>query len=108
MVDLSPQAQAMKQKLLGRYIDSLPAKQAELAEAWQSARSQNTASQGLSQLKSLAHRLAGSAGSYGLGELSEAALALDRVLADCGGSPPRLADIEGYVTGLMTALDNFS
>jgi HPt (histidine-containing phosphotransfer) domain-containing protein len=57
------------------------------------------------QLKSLVHRLAGSAGSYGLDELSEAALALNQALADSDGSPRRLAEIESNVTDLLAALD---
>ena len=106
MVDLSPRAQALKQQLLRRYLDSLPAKRAELDEAWQAARSEQTAAQGLAQMKSLVHRLAGSAGSYGLDGLNEAAQALNKALADIGSPAGQLGDIEAYVEDLLSALDN--
>jgi HPt (histidine-containing phosphotransfer) domain-containing protein len=75
--DWSPEAEAKLAALRRRYLASLPAKRRELAAAWAALAAGSTTDQALEHLRHLAHRLAGSAGLYGLPEISAAARSLE-------------------------------
>lgn len=74
------------EELRRRYREKLPEKLAELQQALELARQD---SQKLALAKSLAHRLHGSAGSYGLPELGEAAGRLEAELSLAADDPSR-------------------
>jgi HPt (histidine-containing phosphotransfer) domain-containing protein len=80
MTDLSPEGRTLQQKLLQRYLDSLPGKRTDLAVAMNDVEKEDFSPETLSRLTKLAHRLAGSAGSYGLDEVGAMALALERAI----------------------------
>lgn len=88
------------QKLLAEYRAALPAKLANIERLQQAAIA--TEGDELAEYQRAVHQLAGSAGSYGLPEVSTAARALDRYLADVlAAETSRSAQRE---TELLTAL----
>lgn len=64
--------------LKSKYHRTLGAKLAELDACWHECHGSKYAESCLSKLSVLAHRLAGSSGSYGYRELSDAAATLDK------------------------------
>lgn len=70
----------MQAGLLRRYLDSFPEKQAELEDGWQRVQANGWSAESLASFRTPVHRLAGSAGSYGLKELGRAARVLDAAL----------------------------
>lgn len=102
MPALSPEAERQQARLLERYLDSLPDKRAAIEAAWRRVRSDGWKARDAAGLRVLAHRLAGSAGSYGLEALGIAAGALDESLA-----PPvenaRRGVVEKRVSALLDA-----
>lgn len=77
MNDLPSDARA---KLLRAYVESLPRKRARIEECWVRVQATDFSSAAMAELRTLAHRLAGSAGSYGFEALGETAAALDEAL----------------------------
>lgn len=80
MKDLSNLARERHAKLLRAYAASLPEKQARIEECWLQVQATDFSPGSMSRFRDLAHRLAGSAGSYGFEALGEAAAALDEAL----------------------------
>lgn len=81
----TPDSEQRLQALKGGYHRSLGTKLAQLSSCWEQCRDTQYADTYLSKLCLLAHRIAGSAGSYGYSELSSAAASLDRHLQNVGG-----------------------
>jgi HPt (histidine-containing phosphotransfer) domain-containing protein len=80
MPGLSREAQIRQQQLQRKYIDSLPAKRSRIEERWKQLQSSSWSDAVLAALQADVHRLAGSAGSYGLHDLGEAASRLESTL----------------------------
>jgi len=74
----SPHHQARYLELVSQYVDSFPEKLAVLERAMAAGREGNVAA--LGEAREVAHRMHGTAGCYGLRELSNAAAVLDDVL----------------------------
>lgn len=100
MSSLSPEAERLQARLRERYIDSLPDKRAAIDAAWQRVRSCGWRDRDVASLRNLAHRLAGSAGSYGLDALGLAACELDASLASAVDDAQR-GTIETRVSTLL-------
>ena len=80
MKDLSNLAGERHEKLLRGYVASLPDKQARIEACWLQVQATDFSPSSMAGLRDLAHRLAGSAGSYGFDSLGEAAATLDEAL----------------------------
>ena len=80
MPGLSREAQLQQEQLRRKYIDSLPAKRSRIEEHWKQVQSSDWSEAALAALKADVHRLAGSAGSYGLYDLGEFAFKLESTL----------------------------
>ncbi len=100
------------QALHERYVASLIGKRAALADAWAAYRAHDPAhgverDGALRLLASLAHRLAGSAGSYGFDELGRQAQVVDQLAtrAQSQGGATLQAQLAAAVATLLTALD---
>jgi HPt (histidine-containing phosphotransfer) domain-containing protein len=104
MTELSPRAQELQKQLLRRYFDSLPEKRTQLADAWAVVQASAWSADSLARLKTPVHRLAGSAGSYGLEEVGWAARALDASLKVSGTTPEQQDEIEQQLETLLAAL----
>jgi len=88
-----------------RYADSLADKRAALVGAWETWRASTGSPAHLRDLAMLAHRLAGSAGSYGYDELGACASALDRVATALQDVPGDHAPLDGAMRALLAAID---
>lgn len=86
MVELSQQAQMRLQQMRDNYKQSLPAKKAELEAAWAACMQADWEEESVAALKTLAHKLGGSAGLYGFDDLGKAARALDLSLLEAGST----------------------
>ncbi|MBT8058376.1 MAG: Hpt domain-containing protein [Gammaproteobacteria bacterium] len=104
MTGLSPRAQELQARLLRRYLDSIPEKKAELERAWEAVQNDAWSADALARFKTPVHRLAGSAGSYGLDELGQAARALDVRLKSLNPTPEQRDEIQGQFGVLLGAL----
>lgn len=93
------------ERLLRRYLDSLPGKRAEIAERWARVRSGDWDEEAIGELKRPVHRLAGSAGSYGLEDLGRAAAALDRLLGSVREDARSRASVSDGVRALLEQFD---
>lgn len=101
-----PQVEA----LCHRYIASLADKRQALQEARQAWRTSGDGDASLRALAALAHRLAGSAGSYGFDALGNQARLVDE-LADQvleSGSGKDCARLDAEISALLDALDQAS
>jgi len=96
-----PRMEALRQ----RYADSLADKRAALVDAWERWRAANGSPDLLRKLATLAHRLAGSAGSYGYDDLGACASALDRIAAARQDAPVDHAAVDAAVRALLAAID---
>jgi len=67
--------------LLKSYAATLPAKIAEIADAWRRAESAEAKSEAIEKIHSLVHRLAGTAATYGYSTLGGVASQLEEALA---------------------------
>jgi HPt (histidine-containing phosphotransfer) domain-containing protein len=74
----SPQHDARYRELVTRYVDSFPEKLATLERAMAAGKQGSV--EALREAREVAHRMHGTAGCYGLRELSQAAGVLDDVL----------------------------
>jgi HPt (histidine-containing phosphotransfer) domain-containing protein len=91
MGDLSERGQAMQARLTQKFINSLPEKMQQIAACWHRLESGGWSEEDRQRLSVQAHRLSGSAGSYGLDSLGEAAARLNRALkAGTSSAPKRL------------------
>lgn len=93
--------------LLQRYAASLPGKHADVADAWAAYRAAPHSDAALRELTMQAHRLAGSAGSYGYEAIGHAAGVVDR-LATQALNEPRVAvgvPLAAAVAALLAAID---
>ncbi len=85
------------------YVAGLPARRAALLAAWQEC-VDHGAEPPWQRLRDVAHKLAGSASSYGFETLGDTARELDRRLS--GRTPTRLrAPVGELVAGVAAALD---
>ena len=87
-----------------RFIASLPEKRAGIEASWKQIQASQWSPESLAQLKNLAHRLAGSAGSYGFEELGALALNLDVALDSEVSSKEQRLLIERQTVNLIEAL----
>jgi HPt (histidine-containing phosphotransfer) domain-containing protein len=101
---LSREAQVQQAQLTRRFIASLPEKRAELEASWKLVQASRWSPESLAQLRHLAHKLAGSMGSYGLGELGALALDLEVTLVSAASSREQHALIEQRARNLLEAL----
>ena len=84
--ELSREARIRQQQLQRKYIDSLPAKRSRIEEGWKQVQSSSWSDAAVAALKADVHRLAGSAGSYGLQELGDVAARLESTLRSDEGT----------------------
>lgn len=96
----------MQARLLRRYLDSFPKKQAELEDHWDQVLASDWGADSLACLRTPVHRLAGSAGSYGLNELGRAARQLDTLLKNVSPTLKQRDDIQHQFGVLMSAVKN--
>ena len=79
-MDLSPQASARLARLKENYLRSLNDKRAAIESARQAAEAADFAPEALAEFRHLVHKLAGSAGTYGLEDIYRQAVALEDTL----------------------------
>lgn len=79
-MNLSPQASEQLEIQRLRYLQSLSEKREKIEAAWITASNDNWEHASFEHFKTQIHRLAGSAGSYGLDRLGRAAKCLDHLL----------------------------
>ena len=106
MTHLSPEGRTLQQKLLQRYLDSLPGKRTDLTVAMNDVEKEDFSPETLSRLSKMAHRLAGSAGSYGLDEVGATALALEQAIPDSADDTRQRDAIRFSMNELLDALQN--
>lgn len=94
----------MQAKLLRRYLDSFTEKQVELENRWDRVQASDWTAESLARLRTPVHRLAGSAGSYGLEELGHAARRLDASLKNVSPTREQRDDIQRQFQILMSAV----
>jgi HPt (histidine-containing phosphotransfer) domain-containing protein len=80
---LTEDTKALVDQLRQKYIASLGDKRDGIARSRKSAFAADATTDDRQELLLLIHRISGSAGSYGLDELGQAALELDQLLAAC-------------------------
>lgn len=98
-----PEFQAQLAALRRKYVQGLPARQVALARAWRDCAA-GAGEPAWQQVRDVAHKLAGSASSYGFDALGSAGRELDRLLS--GRAPSRdRALVEPLVRRLAAALD---
>lgn len=90
--------------LLRQYLDQLPAKLSALERGWQLMAESVGAESEAAELRLQVHRLAGSAGSYGLSAVGEKALILDTLLKRWPGDQVGLERIEVAFIALKSEL----
>jgi diguanylate cyclase (GGDEF)-like protein len=102
-------------QLRSRYLSSLPEKLGQLREAWQRLQNNGWRPQHIEPLRGIAHRLAGSAGSYGFQPQGQAAAALEDLLVRFAEAPDQqdlpLQITEGFellCSRLKELLDTYS
>jgi len=96
-----PRMEALRQ----RYAASLTNKRAALADAWDTWRHSDRSPVQLHELATQAHRMAGSAGSYGYDELGACASALDRLVARVQDARADVASLDAAVQAVLAAID---
>lgn len=104
MPGLSREAQALQAQLTSKFIASLPEKRARIEQCWKQVQDSRWSAEPLTQLRTLAHRLAGSAGSYGLKDLGAFSLRLDVTLQSPDGSLEQRRLIGRQTADLLEAL----
>lgn len=88
-----------------RYAASLADKRAALVDAWETWRASGDSPACLRELATLAHRLAGSAGSYGYDELGVRAGALDRIATALQDAPGDNNRLDEAARAVLAAID---
>lgn len=104
MPKLSPEAQARQAQLTRKFIASLPEKRARIELCWKEVQDSQWSPETQVQLRTMAHHLTGSAGSYGLEELGALALRLDTTLESGAGSRDQRHKIYQQTADLVRAL----
>ena len=104
MSGLSREAQILQAQLTHKFMATLPEKRANFETSWNQVRVNQWNPESLAQLRKLAHKLAGSAGSYGLEELGALALILDVALESAVSSQEQRLLIEKQTAHLIKAL----
>lgn len=104
MPGLSREAHAMQAQLTRKFTASLSAKRAGLEASWKQVQASQWSSESLAQLRHLAHRLAGSAGSYGFEGLGALALRVDIALNSVINSKEQRRLVERRTVSLINAL----
>lgn len=104
MSGLSRKAQALQARLTRMFIATLPEKHASFEASWDQVRVSQWSPEPLAQLGTLAHKLAGSAGSYGFEELGALALKLDVALDNSKSTQEQRLLIERLTVNLIKAL----
>lgn len=105
MQGMSSKARAQQERLRLKYVDSLPDKRDRIKRNWADVQSGGWRTDGVARLKLEVHRLAGSAGSYGLDELSGCAARLDGTLTSGVVTSGQCRIITDLVHDLLLALD---
>ena len=80
-MNFSPQAKERLARQREKYFSSLSAKKMRIQDCWSQIQAAGWNTDRLNTLKTEVHRISGSAGSYGLISLGDAAQNLDRELA---------------------------
>ena len=101
MIHDDPRMDALRK----RYADSLADKRAALVGAWEAWRAADRSSAHLRELAMQAHRLAGSAGSYGYDALGASAGALDRLATSMQDARGDAARVDDAVQAVLAAID---
>jgi len=104
VTNLSREALLAQERLVRNYLASLPGKKAGIDACWQQVQASDWHHEEMAKLRLLVHRLAGSAGSYGLEELGVAATTLDESLTCDTCAPAQRQLISRQVTGLFHVL----
>jgi len=97
----NPRMEALRQ----RYAASLADKRAALTGAWDTWRHSDRSPAQLRELATQAHRMAGSAGSYGYEELGACASALDRLVTRVQDAHADAAALDAAVQAVLAAID---
>jgi HPt (histidine-containing phosphotransfer) domain-containing protein len=104
-MQFSPQAKERLALQRKKYLDSLSSKKERIANCWQLIQANGWNMDLLNEFRTEVHRLSGSAGSYGLITLGEAAQNLDRTLAVETEMTSLTATIGTLVEHLFVAFD---
>ena len=104
MTTLSKAGKALQARLTQKFLTSLPEKAQQIAECWRRLESGGWPDEAATQLGIYAHRLSGSAGSYGLDDLGETAASLYRALKSGTNSPANRRLIAERVEALLGQL----
>ena len=105
-MNLSPQAMERLAQQQQKYLASLPAKRERILSCWQGIQVNGWGCECFLDLKTEVHRLAGSAGSYGLAKLGMAAKDLDTLLASELEITVNSTNIVDLMDHLFFELDN--
>lgn len=106
MTELSQEALLAQAGLTRKYLESLPGKKAGIQASWKEVQSSDWDKGALAELRILVHRLAGSAGSYGLENLGVAASSLDESLKPGTVTPALRQSIRQQLNELLEALEH--
>lgn len=102
-MELSKRAQMLLAEERERYVSSLAAKRDAIRKAWHQLSIQKKPPHAVDEFMQLIHRLAGSAGSYGMDQLSDAARVLEDVLIAEQQNNPTELTIQVAFQDLMDA-----
>lgn len=102
---LSPSASRQMEAQRARYLKSLAEKKLRIERAWNEAQRQDWSKVSFNHFKTLVHRLAGSAGSYGLDELGRAAKCLDHLMGTIPTDEPPASRAKALKDELLVRLD---
>lgn len=86
------------------YAAQLPGKVSAMDELWKSAQNEAEENESFATLKTVAHNLAGSAGTFGYADVGDIAKALELILSDCGDGARRTAGEIAAITALIAEI----
>ena len=97
------------QELCQRFVASLPEKQKNLQQLVNAISKQNWDEESRQELFSFSHRLAGSAGLYGMNLIANAAKTLSQLLVDyeCIKPNHNMAELQGNITRAVASLTRY-
>ena len=101
---LSPRAQQLLARQQDRYMQSLADKRLRIEDSYSAILCHGWTPEHSEKLKTRVHKLSGSAGSYGLDALGQAAQKLDALLAGGAGGKQIDVEPESELGALMTAM----
>lgn len=104
MSGLSREALILQEQLTHKFVATLAEKRASFETSWNQIRGNQWSPESQAKLRKLAHRLAGSAGSYGFDELGALAHVLDVALENAVSSQEQRLLIEKQTKSLIKAL----